>query len=56
MRVFLHDLLWKQDAEGFKKRIDTFLEISDKHHIRPLFVLFDSGLGPASAARRTASA
>ena len=25
MRVFLHDLLWQQDAEGFRKRIDAFL-------------------------------
>ena len=25
MRVFLHDLLWQQDPEGFKKRIDIFL-------------------------------
>jgi len=25
MRVFLHDLLWKQDAAGFSKRLDTFL-------------------------------
>src|ERR1700685_2159232 len=24
MRVFLHDLLWEQDSEGFKKRIDAF--------------------------------
>jgi hypothetical protein len=46
MRVFLHDLLWKQDAEGFKKRINTFLEICDKHHIRPLLVLFDSVWDP----------
>src|SRR5215831_21361992 len=22
MRVFLHDLLWKQDPDGFKKRVD----------------------------------
>ena len=42
MRVFLHDLLWQQDPEGFKKRLDTFLAISSKHHIRPLLVLFDS--------------
>jgi hypothetical protein len=42
MRVFLHDLLWEQDPDGFKKRIDTFLSISQKHHIRILFVLFDS--------------
>ena len=42
MRVFLHDLLWQQDAEGFKKRLDQFLAICAKHHIRPLLVLFDS--------------
>ena len=42
MRVFLHDLPWQQDAEGFRKRIDTFLQIAAKHHIKPLFVLFDS--------------
>src|SRR6267142_962227 len=27
MRVFLHDLLWKQDEAGFSKRLDTFLAI-----------------------------
>jgi hypothetical protein len=46
MRVFLHDLLWEQDSEGFKKRIDTFLTIADKHHIKPIFVLFDSCWNP----------
>jgi hypothetical protein len=46
MRVFLHDLPWQQDAAGFKKRIDTFLQISAKHHIKPLFVLFDSCWDP----------
>jgi len=46
MRVFLHDLLWKLDPEGFKKRIDTFLAIADKHHIKVLFVLFDSCWDP----------
>src|SRR4029077_19070278 len=34
MRVFLHDLPWQQDAGGFKKRIDTFLQIAAKHHIK----------------------
>ncbi|SFS05760.1 Cellulase (glycosyl hydrolase family 5) [Granulicella pectinivorans] len=42
MRVFLQDQLWEQDPEGFKKRLDTFLGIAAKHHIRPLLVLFDS--------------
>jgi hypothetical protein len=42
MRVFLHNLLWEQDPKGFEKRMDTFLTIAGKHHIRPVFVLFDS--------------
>ena len=42
MRVFLQDQLWQQDPEGFKKRLDTFLGIAARHHIRPLLVLFDS--------------
>lgn len=42
MRVFLHDLLWQQDPAGFQHRIDQFLTIAAKHHIRPVFVLFDS--------------
>ena len=46
MRVFLHDLLWQQDAPGFQQRIDTFLAIAEKHHIRILFVLFDSCCDP----------
>jgi hypothetical protein len=46
MRVFLHDLLWQQDAAGFQKRMDTFLSIALRHHIRPLFVLFDSCWDP----------
>ena len=46
MRVFLHDLLWQQDATGFQKRIDRFLTIASRHHIRPVFVLFDSCWDP----------
>jgi hypothetical protein len=46
IRVFLHDLLWEQDPQGFQKRIDTFLEIAAKHHIKPFFVLFDSCWDP----------
>jgi hypothetical protein len=46
MRVFLHDLLWQQDPAGFRRRIDTFLQIAAKHHIKPLFVLFDSCWDP----------
>lgn len=46
MRVFLHDLPYKQDAKGFIKRIDTFLSICQKHKIRPMLVLFDSCWDP----------
>lgn len=46
VRVFLHDLLWQQDPAGFRKRIDQFLGVAAKHHIRPLFVLFDSCWDP----------
>ena len=46
MRVFLHDLPWEQDPNGFKKRVEIFLQIADKHHIKPLFVLFDSCWDP----------
>jgi hypothetical protein len=46
MRVFLHDLLWQQDPQGFRDRINTFLDLSAKHHIRPIFVLFDSCWDP----------
>lgn len=46
MRVFLHNLLWEQDPKGFTQRIDTFLSIAARHHIRPVFVLFDSCWDP----------
>jgi len=46
MRVFLHDLLWQQDAAGFRQRLDQFLTIAARHHIRPLLVLFDSCWDP----------
>ena len=46
MRVFLHNLLWEQDPKGFQQRIDAFLAIAARHHIRPIFVLFDSCWDP----------
>jgi hypothetical protein len=49
MRVFLHDLLWQQDPSGFRQRIDEFLTIAARHHIRPVFVLFDSCWDPFPA-------
>jgi hypothetical protein len=46
MRVFLHNLTWEQDPAGFQHRIDKFLAIASAHHIRPIFVLFDSCWDP----------
>jgi hypothetical protein len=46
MRVFLHDLLWEQDKEGFTNRINIFLEIAARHGIKPMLVLFDSCWDP----------
>ena len=42
MRVFLHDLCWLQDKEGYTRRINRYLELADKHKIKTLFVIFDS--------------
>ncbi|GAB3586017.1 glycoside hydrolase 5 family protein [Hymenobacter daeguensis] len=41
MRVFLHNLAWKEDPAGFKKRMGDYLAIADKHHIQTIFVFFD---------------
>jgi len=46
LRVYLHDLLWQQDPQGFLKRVDTFLSIAEKNGIRPMLVLFDSCWDP----------
>ncbi len=41
MRVFLSSVVWQNDAEGMKARMNQFLNICKKHGIRPLFVFFD---------------
>lgn len=46
MRVFLHDLAWKQDKEGFFNRVDKFLDIAEKHGIKIMFVIFDGVWNP----------
>src|SRR3989454_9900839 len=49
IRVFLHDLMWKQDPAGFKRRLNTFLDICARHGIKPMPVLFDSCWDPNPA-------
>lgn len=46
VRVYLHDMLWKQNSEDFLKRVDCFLSIADKHKIKVMFVPLDSVWNP----------
>ncbi len=46
MRVFLHNLLWQEDPQGFLDRMEQFLTVADKHHIQITFVLLDSVWDP----------
>jgi len=48
MRVFLSSVVWKNDGEGLKKRMNQFLDISSKHNIKPIFVFFDDCWNPES--------
>ncbi|TXT62771.1 MAG: 1,4-beta-xylanase [Promethearchaeota archaeon] len=41
LRVFLHNLLWEDDSERLKQRIDSLLNICADHKMKVLFVLFD---------------
>jgi len=40
VRVYLQYLVWKDDAEGLKKRIDKFLSIADSYGISTMLILF----------------
>jgi len=46
MRVYLHHLAWKIDKEGFKERINKYLEISWRHNIGTMIVFFDDCWNP----------
>lgn len=46
VRVFLHNLLWDQDRDGFLKRFDQFLAIADKHGIGVMVVPLDGVWDP----------
>jgi hypothetical protein len=46
IRVFLHDLLWRADPDGFFGRIDEVLAIGEANGIRMMPVLFDGVWNP----------
>ncbi len=52
LRVFLHDLAWRQDPDGFLDRVDRFLAIAARHGIGVMPVLFDSCWHPFPRAGR----
>ena len=41
MRVYLHDLAYEIDKEGFFNRINRYLEIASSHGICTIFTIFD---------------
>ena len=43
LRIYLHEGLWYADKVGFKKRIDQFLEIADKHGMKLIITFFTNG-------------
>jgi hypothetical protein len=52
VRVFLHDLAWQTDPEGFKERVDRFLSIASGHAIATMLVVFDDCWFPPRAGRQ----
>ena len=50
MRVYLHHLAWQVDQNGFKKRMNSYLTIANKHGIKTVFVFFDDCWNPTYQA------
>ena len=50
MRVYLHHVAWEVDQEGFKNRMNQYLEIADSHGIKTIFVFFDDCWNPTYQA------
>jgi hypothetical protein len=50
LRVFLHDLAWSADPEGFLGRMERFLAIAGHHRMTVLFVFFDGVWDPEPRA------
>ena len=46
VRVYLHNLAWKADPIGLKKRLELFLQLAASHGIRAILVIFDDCWNP----------
>ena len=49
LRVYLSSVVYENDPEGLKERMDNFLTICQKHGITPLFCIFDDCWNEESA-------
>jgi len=43
VRIFLHNLVWEENPEAFKDRLDSVLSIADKHHIKAIITFLTNG-------------
>jgi hypothetical protein len=46
VRVFLHDLAWKQDGKAFLDRVDELLDVAARNRIGTMLVIFDAVWDP----------
>ena len=46
MRVFLHDLLYTNDKQGFLDRLNQHLTVSSSHGIKTILIIFDDVWNP----------
>lgn len=46
IRVYLHDLAWVADPDGFRTRINKFLDIAQGQKLQTIFVLLDDCWNP----------
>lgn len=49
VRIYLHDLAWAADPEGFLARVREVLTIAERHGIRALLTIFDDCWRPEAA-------
>ena len=52
VRVFLHNLIWQVDPNGFKSRIDYFLQLTKAANIKTILVLFDDCWFPPTPGKQ----
>ena len=53
LRIYLHEMLWYADKDGFKSRINQFMDIAEKHGQKLIITFFTNGgtFNPAGQGR-----